>query len=29
MREFINGLDISPALKEELSLITPSNYTGI
>ncbi|MFT4755178.1 MAG: adenylosuccinate lyase [Salibacteraceae bacterium] len=29
MREFISGLDISDALKAELSVITPSNYTGI
>jgi adenylosuccinate lyase len=29
MREFIEGLDISDDLKSELSLITPSNYTGI
>lgn len=26
--EFINGLDISEALKDELHLITPANYTG-
>ena len=29
MKEFITSLDISDALKMELSEITPSNYTGI
>ena len=29
MQEFIASLDISDALKMELSEITPSNYTGI
>jgi len=28
-QEFIDGLDISEALKEELRRITPQNYTGI
>ena len=29
LQEFINGLDISETLKEELRKITPQNYTGI
>ena len=27
--EFIEGLDISTEVKEELKMINPSNYTGI
>ena len=27
--DFINGLDVSAAVKAELSAITPENYTGI
>ena len=29
IREFIQGLDVSDDIKEELMAITPSNYTGI
>ena len=29
LQEFIDGLDISETLKEELRKITPQNYTGI
>jgi hypothetical protein len=29
MHDFISGLDISQELKDELLVITPSNYTGI
>ena len=29
IRDFINNLDVDNAVKQELSLITPSNYTGI
>ncbi len=29
MATFIDGLDVSDAIKEELKVITPSNYTGV
>ncbi len=29
IHEFIQGLDVSDAIKEELMAITPSNYTGV
>ena len=29
IHEFINGLDVSDDIKEELMAITPSNYTGV
>ncbi|MCT4638660.1 MAG: adenylosuccinate lyase [Bacteroidales bacterium] len=29
IREFINGLNVSDAVKEEMKKITPSNYTGV
>ncbi len=29
IREFIDNLDLSPAIKEELKRISPKNYTGI
>ncbi len=29
LNQFIDGLDVSPAVKEELKQITPFNYTGI
>ena len=29
IREFIDGLDVSEALKQELHAITPHNYTGM
>jgi adenylosuccinate lyase len=29
IHEFINGLDVSAEVKEELMAITPMNYTGI
>jgi len=29
IRDFINNLDVDNTIKQELSLITPSNYTGI
>jgi adenylosuccinate lyase len=27
--EFVDGLDVSEAVKAEIKLITPSNYTGV
>jgi adenylosuccinate lyase len=29
IHEFIQGLEVSDEVKEELMAITPSNYTGI
>jgi adenylosuccinate lyase len=29
IHEFIQGLDVSNDIKEELMAITPSNYTGM
>lgn len=29
IREFIDGLNVSEAIKEEMRVITPSNYTGV
>lgn len=29
IREFIDGLDVSDAIKQELYVLTPSNYTGV
>jgi len=29
MHDFINGLNVSAAIKKELKAITPHNYTGL
>jgi adenylosuccinate lyase len=29
MADFIETLDVSPAIKQELKAISPNNYTGI